>query len=141
MGLQMTAMIDVIFLLLAFMVLTARFRGPEQYVSLEKPRFASDAKAEGAIKPLRVELKPAGPDECLVSLGGQEPMFLGGDDAAKGLGALAAALKKLRDGPAGTAVSVELYCDQRVQWDWVVKVYDVFFSAGARDITFVIEQK
>jgi biopolymer transport protein ExbD len=52
-GLKMTPMIDVIFLLLTFFVLTARFRSPEQFL----PILLSSANAEQAasrfIEPLR----------------------------------------------------------------------------------------
>ena len=67
----MTAMIDVIFLLLTFLVLTARFRTPEQFVSLDKPKLTDEVKTVGlsagadSIKPLRLEIKPAGQGDCV----------------------------------------------------------------------------
>jgi biopolymer transport protein ExbD len=36
---------------------------------------------------------------------------------------------------------VELHCGDAVQWDYVVKVYDVLYRAGAVKITFVTEEK
>ncbi len=143
----MTAMIDVIFLLLTFLVLTARFRTPEQFVSLDKPKLTDEVKTVGlsagadSIKPLRLEIKPAGQGGCIVSLAGQEQILLTEADAEKGLNSLAGTLKKTLEGSAQAAGPVELYCDKRLQWNWVVKVYDVLFAAGAGDITFVVEQK
>ena len=34
----------------------------------------------------------------------------------------------------------ELYCDDAVTWDLVVKVYDLLYALGARDITFRVEE-
>jgi len=51
-GLRMTAMIDVIFLLLTFFVLTAKFRPPEEFLGLAMGASSTATTNFGIIEPL-----------------------------------------------------------------------------------------
>ena len=51
-GLRMTAMIDVIFLLLTFFVLTAKFRPPEEFLGLSLSGNSTTATSFDIIEPL-----------------------------------------------------------------------------------------
>lgn len=136
-GIRMTPMIDVIFLLLTFFVLTAKFREPEQIL----PIFIGTANAQTAqsvIEPLTIYLKPdAG--GCVVETAGQANVILTTQKPQEGLLTLTETLQAI-DALKTVGRPVELYCDDAVKWDWVVKVYDLLYALGARDITFRVEE-
>ena len=136
MGLRMTPMIDVIFLLLTFFVLTAKFQEPEQLlpvivgktppqnvVSQDTPlKIFIDSAASGCL--LRVENRPA------IQLSDQNPQE-----------ALLVLARKVRQALESTGpVPIELYYDDAIPWDIVVKVYDVLYGLGTENITFRIEE-
>ena len=67
MSLRMAPMIDVIFLLLTFFVLTARFRVPEQFLPINLPS-AAYARQIGVIEPLVINLV-ADDSQCIANFG------------------------------------------------------------------------
>ncbi|MHC4551807.1 MAG: ExbD/TolR family protein [Planctomycetota bacterium] len=134
-GIRMTPMIDVIFLLLTFFVLTAKFKEPEQIL----PIILGTASAQTPQvdqTPLAVEIKPVA-DGCTVTIGAAH-VTLTTEDPKTGLLELTQAIQAnaqtMQNRP------IELYCDDAVAWDHVVKVYDVLYALGAKDITFRIEK-
>ena len=135
-GLRMTPMIDVIFLLLTFFVLTAKFREPEQLL----PIVLGQANASAAtldLAPMPIYIK-AGSGGCVVSVSGGSDMLISTDNPAEGLLTLSRNVQHHIE-TAG-ARPIELYCDDAVGWDFVVKVYDVLYGLGAQNITFRIEE-
>ena len=135
-GLRMTPMIDVIFLLLTFFVLTAKFQEPEQLLPIvlgqgqtQVERFDSD--------PLQIQVK-ARQTGCCVIVAGQPETTLSAENPAEGLVLLTQRVQSRfeSEGPG----PIELYCDDVVAWDFVVKIYDVLYALGAQDITFRIEE-
>ncbi len=134
-GIRMTPMIDVIFLLLTFFVLTAKFQEPEQLL----PISVSGAQAltpPAAQEPLPIHVKAA-PDGCVIRVGDRTGITLSAQNPQEGL----LVLTRIVQGRVETAgfQPVELYCDDAVAWDIVVKVYDVLYVMGAKDITFRID--
>lgn len=134
-GIRMTPMIDVIFLLLTFFVLTAKFKEPEQVL----PILLGTANAQPSQinhTPLVVTLKPDSRG-CVVTLA-DAAITLTADDPKAGLLALTQYIGQNTQAVAGRPI--ELFCDDAVTWDHVVKVYDVLYALGADDITFRIEE-
>lgn len=134
-GIRMTPMIDVIFLLLTFFVLTAKFKEPEQILPIILG--TANAQAPQVVQtPLAVTLKPNA-NGCIVILGAAN-VTLTADDPKAGLLELTQTIhnnaQTMQNRP------IELYCDDAVAWDHVVKVYDVLYALGAQDITFRIEE-
>lgn len=137
-GLQMTAMIDVIFLLLTFFVVTAKFRSPEAFLPVLMPQDAG-AKTLGIIEPLRLTLSQ-GPDGSRITVGNQT-VGLSKDRPAEGLAELANLLPPLFELQRRTADDpVELICENEVPWDTIVKVYDILQTLGMSNITFVASE-
>ena len=136
MGLRMTPMIDVIFLLLTFFVLTAKFQEPEQLlpVIVGKTTPRSVAAQDTPLK-VFVEANPSG---CLLRVENRPAIKLSDENPAESLLVLA---RKVRQELETTGpVPVELYYDDAVSWDIVVKVYDVLYALGLQNITFRIEE-
>jgi biopolymer transport protein ExbD len=65
----MTPMIDVIFLLLTFFVLTAKFRTPEQFLPIHLATADAAVEHFGPIEPLIISISGA-EGGCLVEIGG-----------------------------------------------------------------------
>jgi biopolymer transport protein ExbD len=135
-GLRMTAMIDVIFLLLTFFVLTAQFDRPEQALPLV---FGTDASASlKTPKTLHLVIAADG-QGCAVKVGDGEAIIISNAVPESGLAALAERVQTAVSAEEGVGRPIYLNCGNAVSWELVTKVYDVLYGMGARDITFVVE--
>jgi biopolymer transport protein ExbD len=135
-GIRMTPMIDIIFLLLAFFVLTAKFQESEQLLPVIVGKTST--------KPIQAKQKPlkiyARTDDtgCFLSVNNHPPIRMSDQDQNQALLALARKVQTTLS-PIGPA-PVELYYDDAVSWDVVVKVYDVLYALGLENITFRIQE-
>jgi biopolymer transport protein ExbD len=136
MGLRMTPMIDVIFLLLTFFVMTAKFQEPEQLLPVIVGKTSPQpAAAQDTPLKIFVEANPSGyqlrvEDRPAIRLFDQNPQE-----------SLLVLARKVRQELETTGpVPVELYYDDAIPWDIVVKVYDVLYALGLQNITFRIEE-
>lgn len=140
MGLRMTAMIDVIFLLLTFFVLTARFPKPEANLPVVMPKLSTETAAVSDNGPMKIYLK-AIPSGCQVTFGETKPIELLQDNLETGLAAVTNDFLEAAKSFNITENGLELHCEDAVEWDYVVKVYDVLYRSGARKIAFVSLEK
>ena len=138
-SLRMTPMIDVIFLLLTFFILTARFRTPEQFLPITLPAAPTDGTARGVIEPLIIRLismengfvAEIGTDESTADI------TLKGDAMEQDLAEFTRILAGILGEQKRTASDpIELQCDQTLKWDYLVKVYNILYAMGVSDITF-----
>ena len=136
MGLRMTPMIDVIFLLLTFFVMTAKFQEPEQLMPVIVGK-TSPQSATMQDTPLKIFIE-ADPSGCLLRVENRPAIRLFDEKPSESLLVLA---RKVRQELEATGpVPVELYYDDAISWDIVVKVYDVLYALGLQNITFRIEE-
>jgi len=137
--LQMTPMIDVIFLLLTFFLLTANFRNPEDFLPIRLP----DKKAPqtpSIIEPLSIAL--TGTQKGVkVQIAETKTVNIENTDLDQGLADFATTLKstilsqqRRADDP------VEIYCTDQVTWDHLVKIYSIINAMGIENITFNLNQ-
>ena len=141
-GLRMTPMIDVIFLLLAFFVITAKFREPEAFVPVRLPSPSGEKVFDSRIvEPLILEVTGHS-DGCLATIGGGEEILLSEENAEAGLAAFAGTLNRICISQHRTSADpIDLICHDEVTWDFVVKIYDVLHAMGASNITFVMTEQ
>jgi biopolymer transport protein ExbD len=139
MGLRMTAMIDVVFLLLTFFVLTARFVQPESHLNVTLPKPAVGAAQPLSEGPLSIQLK-ATDNGCEIILTQADKVVLRPETINAGLAELSGWLPSVASSYNLADHGVELRCDNAVQWDYVVKIYDVLYQTGVTKITFVTEK-
>ena len=135
-------MIDVIFLLLAFFVITAKFREPEAFlpVRLPSPNSAKVFRSR-IVEPLILEVKGSS-GGCIATIGAQEEIPLLQAAPEAGLRALAVGLFRISQSQQRTCEDpIELICHDEVTWDFVVKIYDVLQAMGACNITFVTTEQ
>lgn len=136
MGLRMTPMIDVIFLLLTFFVLTAKFQEPEQLLPVFVGHSSSPV-ASADKHPIQIFVR-AGNAGCSFIVADHPPIAVSDTNPSQSLLKLAHTVRRTQD-KAGPA-PLELTYDDAVPWDVVVKVYDVLYALGGDDITFRIEE-
>lgn len=135
-GLRMTPMIDVIFLLLTFFVLTAKFRTPEQFLPIQLPTAEASVARFGPIEPLVISISGE-EGNCVVQIGQLAALRIEGARYAEGLADFANKLTEVLSLQKRTAGDpIELRCDDYVRWDDLVKFYNVLQAAGISNITF-----
>lgn len=135
-GLRMTAMIDVIFLLLAFFVLTAKFRAPEQFLPAALSSANAAVVSPGIVEPLAITIR-AEAGGCVILLSDTDPTHIDSATPEAALAVFADRLQAaLQSQRRTTADPVEILCDDQVKWDHLVKVYNILYAMGITDITF-----
>ena len=135
----MTPMIDIIFLLLTFFVLTSNFRKPEDFLSIRLPSSTSTSLAAGLIEPFRINITKSS-DGCVVSIGNApevSDLLIRNDSIQSDLAAFASTLS-----PALTSLKrnnsdpIEITCTDDIKWDHLVKIYNVINAMGLTEVTF-----
>ena len=132
--LNLTSMIDVVFLLLFFFLATSHFTRPEGTLPADLPtRAAAGPAVEVPRTPIHVRLSvdPAGPQACRLSVDRFHPSPLP-------VGELAGTLQKIRQEIPGFdgRTPVYLMADERVPWDYVVNAYNAALVAQFEKIYF-----
>jgi len=135
-GLRMAPMIDVIFLLLTFFVLTAKFRTPEQFLPIHLPTAEAGVERIAPIEPLIINIS-AVEGGCEVKIAQLASVRVEQSRYAEGLAELASELAGVLNQQKRTSGDpIEIRCADEVSWDNLVKVYNVLQAAGINDITF-----
>jgi|FrelakmetLWP11LW_1041352.scaffolds.fasta_scaffold11277_2 biopolymer transport protein ExbD len=140
MGLRMTAMIDMIFLLLTFFVLTAKFQKPDSQLPVVMPKPATQTTGLQPTGPMQVRIM-AIESGCEVVFGDEKKTTLLKENLDVGLADISNRFLAVAQRYDVPAQGIELHCDNRVPWDYVVKIYDIFYRMGAMKITFVTQEK
>jgi biopolymer transport protein ExbD len=139
-GLRMTAMIDVIFLLLTFFVLTAKFRPPEEFLGLSLGANSATATNFSIIEPLTLQITSKN-DGCGVQIGQSSLCEISSETIDEDLAGFAESLAAvLAEKKRNTGDPIEIICAEEVEWDYLVKIYNVLQAAGADDITFAVNE-
>ncbi|NLH16463.1 MAG: biopolymer transporter ExbD [Phycisphaerae bacterium] len=139
-GLRMTAMIDVIFLLLIFFVLTAQFSREEQYLPIRLPGPASAAqRLDIPAEPLRISIAMQG-GQCRIDLGRGRQIALTEPELSAGLEVFSRTVTTALEQERRIVTDpVEIACSDSVPWEILVKVYNGLYAMGIEDITFILE--
>jgi biopolymer transport protein ExbD len=140
-SLRMTAMIDMVFLLLIFFLVTAKWRPPEHFLPLKLPVAEAVEKNIGRAEPLIIQITEI-PNGCLVQIGQLEAIHLRKEtienDITKLLEKVHACLAIQKRYPSDP---VEIICATGVKWDYVAKIYNMLYGAGLTDITFEMTEQ
>lgn len=133
--LRMTAMIDIIFLLLIFFVLTSKFNPPQKYLPLAVAGTNTDTIENLSTEPLRIELETTN--------SGFKAAFAQNEITINDSAGFTAAhqhykilAEKLQN--CKTNKAAEITSDNDLNWQHLVAVYNILYSAGYSDITFVV---
>jgi len=140
-GLRMAPMIDVVFLLLIFFLLTANFRSKEGFLPVELPRQVTRAEQMEQV-PLELWLESRADGSCEVQIGLDERFVISAFDTQRVDGAFGILSKRLKKVLASQGRSVrdpiKFMPSGATTWDHVVKAYDVLWQLGLEQIIFVL---
>jgi len=135
-ALRMAPMIDVIFLLLIFFLVAAKWRPQEDFLPFQLA--GAQVQLEGRIKPepLIIQISPTGAG-CEVRIGRLHTVRIENEKIESDLAALMAEMAEcLLAEKRFAADPVEIICEPGVRWEHVARIYNVFYGAGLTDITF-----
>ena len=135
--LRMTPMIDVIFLLLIFFMITARFAPVEQMLPIKLPAPPKDGKTLKAIEPLVINLNQTG-NELILEMAGNTIHII---DEPKEYVQIAELLQNIYQKQKRiTQDPVELTCNNKVEWNYLAKIYNLLYGMGISNITFPLPE-
>jgi biopolymer transport protein ExbD len=131
--LRMAPMIDVVFLLLIFFLLTANFRSQEGFLPADLPQQVTRA-AQMEQMPLELWLESQADGSCEIQIGLDERFVITDFD-----GIFGERLKKVL-ATQGRSMHdpIKFMPSGATRWDHVVKAYDVLWQLGLEQIVFVL---
>lgn len=116
--LQMTPMIDIVFQLLAFFIMTFKIAAPEGDFNIKMPLAApSQGAAPEDLPPVNIRLRAADNGELATIQFGQRSL-------GRDFGALRAQVREMigdESGPGGSDLEAELDCDFNLRYEYVVE--------------------
>ena len=134
--LRMAPMIDMIFLLLIFFLVAAKWRPQEDFLPMRLPTAQAQYHRVGTPEPLVIHIS-ATQRGCQVRIGQLHSIRINDETIEEDLAALMEktracmlAQKRYAGDP------VEFVCEPAVKWQHLAKIYNLFFGAGLTDITF-----
>ena len=134
--LRMAPMIDMIFLLLIFFLVAAKFRPEENFLPFQLPTAQAQGHRPGKPEPLIIHIF-ATETGCRVQIGQLQTVQIENQTLEANLAALMEEIEKcLLAQKRYTADPIEIVCAPEVKWGHLAKIYNVFFGTGLTDITF-----
>jgi biopolymer transport protein ExbD len=135
-NLRVIPMIDVLFLLLILFILTSSFRPAESFLPFVLPKLEGAGTGAAVVEPLEIFVN-ATRSGCSIHVGQAGGVAVSEKEAEAGIVAFADRLAEVMKRQKRTAGDpVEIVCQDGVEWQYVVKVYDVLYGMGVGDITF-----
>jgi biopolymer transport protein ExbD len=146
----MVPMIDMIFLLLIFFLVAAKFRPEEDFLPLQMPAGAGQEQRTSKPEPLVINISPtqlghhvgyptvAG---CTVQIGTFAAVAIGEESIDEDLIILTEKVRDCLDAQKRFASDpVEIVCAPAVKWEYVARIYNMLYGAGLTDITFAMTE-
>jgi biopolymer transport protein ExbD len=135
-ALRMAPMIDMIFLLLIFFLVAGKWRPQENFLPFKLPTAGADYHRFGRPEPLTIHIF-ATRSGCVVRIGQFHTVQIEDQTIAADLTGLMDKIHRtLLDQKRFTTDPIEIICEPQVKWDYLAKIYNLFFGAGLTDITF-----
>jgi len=135
-ALRMAPMIDMIFLLLIFFLVAAKFRPQEDFLPFQLPVANAQNQTIGKPEPLSIHISST-QSGCLVQIGQLHFIEIENENIETDLAVLMEktencliAQKRFANDP------IEIICDADVKWEHLAKIYNLFYGSGMTDITF-----
>ncbi len=135
-SLRTAPMIDVIFLLLIFFLVSAKWHPLEDFLPFNLPVAAAGESYVGRAEPLMIQIVPT-QTGCTVQVGRFDTVEINDRTVEKDLAVLMEQIKQCMVAEKRfTSDPVELVCDEGLKWDHLAKIYNVLAGAGLTDIIF-----
>ena len=133
-------MIDVIFLLLIFFLVSARWRPQEDFLPLKVATAGAAEEPLARPEPLMIKISLAAAG-CEVQIGRCKRVVVSSQNVDADLVLL---MQQLQDclirQKRFASDPVEIVCDPDIKWEYLAKIYNVFYGMGLTDITFVMTE-
>ena len=134
--LRMAPMIDMVFLLLIFFLVAAKWRPQEDFLPFQLPVAQAQEQSIGKPEPLIIHIfaTQAG---CQIQIGQSGIMQIENQTIEANLAALMEKMRECLLAQKRFATDpIEIICAPEVKWEHLAKIYNTFFGAGLSDITF-----
>jgi len=139
--LRMAPMIDMIFLLLLFFLVAAKWRPEENFLPFQLPVAQAQSHGLGRAEPLTIHIS-ATQAGCQVQIGQLYAVQLEDQTIEANLIELMGKMKDcLIAQKRFISDPIEIVCDASVKWEYLAKIYNMFFGAGLTDITFTMTEQ
>jgi biopolymer transport protein ExbD len=132
----MAPMIDIIFLLLIFFFVAAKWRPTENFLPFQLSTVQAQNLTIGKPEPLIIQIwaTQAG---CKVQIGRFQTVQIENETIEANLAVLMENMNNCLLAQKRFATDpIEIICAPEVKWDHLTKIYNMFFGAGLTDITF-----
>jgi len=134
--LRMAPMIDMIFLLLIFFLVTAKWRPQEDFLPFQLPVAEAQNGVLGCPEAMEIYIS-ATPSGCEVRIGELHPVQIDNETIDANLAVLMEKMNECMLAQKRFAGDpVEIICGPDVKWEHLARIYNLFFGAGLTDITF-----
>jgi biopolymer transport protein ExbD len=135
-GLRMAPMIDMIFLLLIFFLVAAKWRPKEDFLPMQLATAGFGVRTAGKPEPLLIQISQ-GNTGCQVQIGSSYTVDIPAQNPEAGLASLIEKTRQcLLDQKRYATDPVEIVCAPDVKWENLARIYNVFVGIGLTDITF-----
>lgn len=135
-ALHMAPMIDMIFLLLIFFLVAAKWRPQEDFLPFQLPTAQGQSQRQAITEPLEIYIF-ATASGCRVQVGRDHTVQIDDGTIEENLAALMEKIKTcLLEQKRFAEDPIEVICNGDVKWDHLAKIYNLFYGAGLTDITF-----
>ena len=139
-SLRMAPMIDMIFLLLLFFLVAAKWRPAEDSLPFKLPAASATETRIGKPQSLVVYISET-QNGCNVQIGNLYNISIEDKTIETDLTALMQKIAECMNLQKRFASDpVEIICQPNVKWEYVAKIYNLFFGAGLTDITFMMTE-
>jgi len=131
-------MIDMIFLLLIFFLVAAKWSPQEDFLPLQLPVASAGTVAGPAIKPepLIIQITQTN-SGCHVQIGSSRAVNIQSQNPEQDLASLMEQTKQcLLEQKRYASDPVEIVCAGKVKWENLARIYNILYGMGLTDITF-----
>ena len=136
----MAPMIDIIFLLLIFFLVAAKWRPQEDFLAMQLPAAVVPGGRLGEPEPLSIRIF-ATQSGCDVQIGQSEAISVESGTVEANLAVVIAKIERcLRTEKRLSTDPVEIICEPQVKWDHLAKIYNALTGMGLTNVTFVMTQ-
>ncbi|MBA7659138.1 hypothetical protein ES703_67103 [subsurface metagenome] len=133
---RMAPMIDMVFLLLIFFLVAAKWRPQEDFLPFQLPLAQAQEQRIGKPEPLMIHIF-ATESGCQVQIGQSDAVQIEKQTIEANLAVLMEKMKSSLLAQKRFATDpIEIICEPEVKWEHLAKIYNTFFGAGLTDITF-----
>jgi biopolymer transport protein ExbD len=135
-GLRMAPMIDIIFLLLIFFLVAAKWRPKEDFLPLQLATAGQSDAPVARPEPLLIQINQTGTN-CRVQIGSSSTVEIPSQNPEAGLAEMMTKTRQcLLDQKRYASDPIEIICAPDVKWQNLARIYNVLVGMGLSDITF-----